>query len=148
MTVAQAATLEALAQMGSMRLGDLGRRLGITPSTLTRNLARLEDGKLVSRVEDPDDRRASRVGLTGAGERAAASLRKQDEAFAGAILDALPADRREAVAAGLAELLVAVRRATEGCCPGAFDHLMEDFPRDGRRERGEESEDERADCGC
>ena len=42
MTVAQAATLETLAD-GPMRLGDLGRRLGIQPSTLTRNLSRLED---------------------------------------------------------------------------------------------------------
>ena len=40
--MAQAATLETLRAEGAMRLGDLGRRLGIAPSTLTRNLARLE----------------------------------------------------------------------------------------------------------
>ena len=36
LTVAQAATLDALADGDELRLGDLGRRLGIAPSTLSR----------------------------------------------------------------------------------------------------------------
>ena len=43
MTIAQAATLETLRLEGALRMGDLGRRLGIAPSTLTRNLQRLLD---------------------------------------------------------------------------------------------------------
>src|SRR5215470_7524490 len=70
-TVAQAATLETLRLEGPMRLTDLGRRLGISPSTLTRNLARLEDGGLVAREGDADDARAYRVALTASGRRAA-----------------------------------------------------------------------------
>jgi hypothetical protein len=31
----------------------------------------------------------------------------------------------------LADLLGAVREATEGCCPGAFDHLMRDVTASG-----------------
>ncbi|MBD3853868.1 MAG: MarR family transcriptional regulator, partial [Acidobacteria bacterium] len=60
MTVAQAATLEALKD-SSLRLTELGRLLGITPSTLTRNLARLEERGLVVREADPVDGRAQRV---------------------------------------------------------------------------------------
>jgi DNA-binding MarR family transcriptional regulator len=39
MTVAQAATLDTLRSEGAMRLGALGRRLGVTASTLTRYLS-------------------------------------------------------------------------------------------------------------
>ena len=44
--------------------------------------------------------------------------------FAGAILDQLSPERRPEVLRSVDELLGAVRRATEKCCPGAFDHLM------------------------
>lgn len=133
MTVAQAATLEALWSEDRMRLGDLSRRLGIAPSTLTRNLVRLEESGLVSRMPDPRDSRSFRVGLTAAGRRAAERLERQEEVFAGAVLDRLPRGSRSQVVAGLTDLLVAVREATESCCPGAFDHLMGDFPRERSR---------------
>ena len=47
MTVAQAATLGVLREEGPLRLGDLGARLGIRPSTLTRNVERLEQGLIL-----------------------------------------------------------------------------------------------------
>lgn len=129
LTVAQAATLEALGTSGPLRQGELGRRLGITPSTLTRNLTRLIDAGLIERVSDPGDARAVRVGLTAAGLEAAERVGGQEQAFAEAVLVRLPAERRDAIVAGLQDLLVAVRDVTETCCPGAFDHLMIDFPK-------------------
>jgi DNA-binding MarR family transcriptional regulator len=128
-TVAQAATLGTLRAEGAMRLGTLGRRLGISPSTLTRNLARLEQAGTVERIVDPEDGRASLVGLTREGVAAAARIEGVEQEFARGILDRLPADRRNRALEGLADLLLAVREATESCCPGAFDHLMEDFPK-------------------
>jgi DNA-binding MarR family transcriptional regulator len=128
-TVAQGAALEALLAAGSMRLGALGRRLGIAPSTLTRNVERLEAGALVRREPDPEDARAFRIRLTAAGHRAAQALERQEVAFARQILERLPTGRREAVSAAFRDLLVAVREATESCCPGAFEHLMEALPR-------------------
>ena len=44
------------------------------------------------------------------------------------MLKRLPASKRRPLLEGLQELLGAVRGATEDCCPGAFDHLMEEFP--------------------
>jgi len=123
LTVAQAAALEALAE-GPLRLSDLGRRLGIAPSTLTRNLARLEASGLVEREEDAADGRSFRVRLSRAGRRASAEVEAQEEAFARQVLERIPPGRRAAVVASLAELLAAVRAASEGCCPGAFDHLV------------------------
>jgi DNA-binding MarR family transcriptional regulator len=128
LTVAQSATLEVLRAEGPLRLAALGRRLGITPSTLTRNLARLLEARLVTRDSDPDDSRAATVALTAAGRRAAEEVERREQAFARSILDRLPADRQDAVLESLSELLLAVREATEGCCPGAFDHLMAGFP--------------------
>jgi DNA-binding MarR family transcriptional regulator len=135
-TVAQAATLEALSASGPLRQGELGKTLGITPSTLTRNLSRLIDAGLVERVSDPEDARAVRVGLKPAGIEAAKRIGRQEEAFAEAILARLPAERREAIVEGLQSLLLAVREATESCCPGAFDHLMTDFPKENNNGKG------------
>jgi DNA-binding MarR family transcriptional regulator len=123
-TVAQAAALEALGAEGPMRLRDLGRRLGIAPSTLTRNLARLEASGLVARESDPGDARSARVGLSARGRRAARAVAAQEEEFARQVLERIPADRRAVVVDSLGDLLAAVRAATEECCPGAFDHLM------------------------
>ena len=130
-TVAQAATLETLHREGPLRLGSLGRRLGITPSTLTRNVERLEAAGLIRRGADPEDARAGRVSLTPKGRAAARELEHQEVAFARQILERLPEERREAVSAAFHELLVAVREATEECCPGAYEHLMEGLPVEG-----------------
>jgi len=123
MTVAQAAALHALRAEGPLRLGDLGRRLGITPSTLSRNLERLVARGFVARTADPRDSRAAAAALTPAGRRAAGRVARQDEAFARSVLGRLPAGRRAAIVEALADLLGAVRSASEACCPGAFDHL-------------------------
>jgi hypothetical protein len=87
---------------------------------------------MVRREADPDDGRSSRVSLTARGRAAARELEGQELAFARQILDRLPAERREAVSSAFHDLLVAVREATEACCPGAYEHLMRGLPaRDG-----------------
>lgn len=120
MTVAQAATLEVLAD-GAIRLGELGTRLGIAPSTLSRNLDRLVERGLVERGPDPDDRRAQRAELTTKGHEAAASVHRSEMEFAREILRRLPQSAQ--TVESLNELLNAVRAATEDCCPGAYEHL-------------------------
>lgn len=129
-TVAQAATLEALRGSEPLRQRELGQRLGISPSTLTRNLDRLLDAGLIERFTDPDDARATRVRLLPAGARTADSVRRQEQEFAANVLARLPAERRTVIVEGLRDLLAAVRAETETCCPGAFDHLMTDFPKE------------------
>jgi DNA-binding MarR family transcriptional regulator len=128
MTVAQAATLEVLRTEGATRLGALGRRLGISPSTLTRNLRRLQARGLLTRLPDPDDTRAALVSLSEAGRRAATRIVRQEESFAMTILEQFRPGRSRAALTSMEELLAAVRGATESCCPGAFDHLMKEFP--------------------
>lgn len=125
MTVAQAATLEALGREGTMRLGRLGKLLGIAPSTLTRNLTRLEEAGLVRRTSDEDDGRAAQVELTDKGRRSRLRLEVMEDDFAERVLDRLSPALRDQALDGLAALLEAVRAETESCCPGAFDHLVD-----------------------
>jgi DNA-binding MarR family transcriptional regulator len=148
-TVAQAAALEALGAEGPTRLGELGRRLGIAPSTLTRNLARLEVSGLVEREADPEDARSVRVTLTGPGRRAARAVAAQEDDFARDVLERIPAARRAVVLESLTDLLAAVRAATEDCCPGAFDHLMAGLEDAGReQETGASTGGCGEACGC
>ena len=110
-------------------MGDLGRRLGIAPSTLTRNLQRLLDAGHVTREADGSDGRAAVVALTALGRTQADKLERQEEWFAGEILQCIDPEHRAAVVERLSDLLAAVRTATKSCCPeGAFDHLMTGFP--------------------
>jgi DNA-binding MarR family transcriptional regulator len=127
MTVAQAATLQALDGEG-LRLGELSKCLGIAPSTLTRNLARLEERGLVRRAGDPGDRRAQRVVLTAEGRRAAAGVKLQEEAFVRSVLNHLPPGSVGATLEAFNQLVSAVQQATEDCCPGAYEHLMLERP--------------------
>lgn len=124
MTVAQAATLEALGREGALRLGRLGKLLGISPSTLTRNLARLEQSGLIRRSSDAEDGRAAHVELTEKGRRTRLRLEAMEDQFARRVLEHLSPSARERALDGLGALLDAVRAETESCCPGAFDHLV------------------------
>ena|SRR5215217_475629 len=51
-----------------LRMGELGRRARLAKQTMTTMVRLMERDGLVSRVPDPDDRRAQRVRLTERGE--------------------------------------------------------------------------------
>ncbi len=126
MTVAQAAALEALRCCGPCRPSELSGRLGIAPSTLTRNLKRLEERGWVAKTVDPEDGRATRLQLTEPGRAAASEVAKQEADFALDVLRRVPEARRGDVAETLEVLLEAICEATRACCGDAFDHLMEE----------------------
>ena len=52
-----------------MRMTDIAERVLVSPSGMTRAVARLAADDLVDRAQDPDDRRSFRVALTPAGVR-------------------------------------------------------------------------------
>ena len=58
------------------RPGDLAGRLQIAPSVVSRAVVPLEQGGLVERRTDPDDARATRLGLTEAGRSRLAEARE------------------------------------------------------------------------
>ena len=52
---------------GPLRIGALAEQLGTSPPTTSRLVDCLHELGLVARTPDPDDHRATRVGLTDAG---------------------------------------------------------------------------------
>ncbi|MGX9882841.1 MarR family winged helix-turn-helix transcriptional regulator [Streptomyces sp. NPDC002276] len=72
---AAVALLRQVADSEPLRPGELANRLGVEASHVTRTVQQLQKSGYVTRVPDPDDRRAQRIELTEAGEKAVASVR-------------------------------------------------------------------------
>jgi len=91
-------------------VGELAEHLGVTASTMSLTLKRMEDAGYVRRDRDPADRRVTNVRLTDAGARARDAHRELDADRldrALALLD--PSERRDALR-GLALLAAAADR--------------------------------------
>jgi len=78
--------LMALWREDSLRCVDLGRQVGLEPSSMTGLLDRMERDGLIARAADPGDRRAQRICLTRQGR----DLREQvlaivDQALSGVL---------------------------------------------------------------
>ncbi|MES5819994.1 MarR family transcriptional regulator [Streptomyces sp. RG80] len=67
---AAVALLRQIADSEPLRPGELANRLGVEASHVTRTVQQLQKSGYVTRVPDPDDRRAQRIELTEAGQQA------------------------------------------------------------------------------
>jgi DNA-binding MarR family transcriptional regulator len=70
-----ARALSVLIGHGAMRPSALSEHLHITPRSVTEMVDSLEERGLVTRADDPDDRRATIVALTPQGEQLGQSIR-------------------------------------------------------------------------
>src|SRR6476646_7306479 len=68
--------LRQIADSEPLRPGELANLLAVEASHITRQAQRLERAGYVTRVPDPDDRRAQRIRLTAAGEDAVVRIRE------------------------------------------------------------------------
>ncbi|KUL24694.1 MarR family winged helix-turn-helix transcriptional regulator [Streptomyces regalis] len=73
---AAVALLRQVADSESLRPGELAARLGVEASHVTRTVQQLQKSGYVTRVPDPQDRRAQRIELTEAGRQAIARVRE------------------------------------------------------------------------
>lgn len=73
---AAVALLRQVADSEPLRPGELAARLGVEASHVTRTVQQLQKSGYVTRVPDPDDRRAQRIELTDAGGEAVAKVRE------------------------------------------------------------------------
>ena len=103
----QMATLSTLERHGSMSPGELAAHEKIQPPSMTRILAKLEDGGYVIRVAHPSDGRQQIVTLTGAARLLLREDRRRKDAWlAQRMADLTPAERASlAVAAPILERL-------------------------------------------
>jgi len=72
---AAVALLRQIGDSEPLRPGELAVRLAVEASHVTRQLQQLQKAGYVTRVPDPDDRRAHRIELTSAGREAADRIR-------------------------------------------------------------------------
>lgn len=71
------ALLLRLADTGPVRAADVVELTGLDKSTVSRQLARLEELDLIERVADPSDGRARLIQLTATGTRRLSSVREE-----------------------------------------------------------------------
>jgi DNA-binding MarR family transcriptional regulator len=95
--------LVVIASRGWASLGEVAEATTITPSKASRTCDRLVANRLVTRDDDPNDRRSLKLTLTRAGQQV---VRRVNEARRDAIapmLAAMPASRRSALVRALDE---------------------------------------------
>jgi DNA-binding MarR family transcriptional regulator len=96
--------LATLEELGPMRISTLAMNEAMDPSVATRVVATLEGLGLVQRAVDPDDKRASQVGLSDAGRRELAELWSERTHELSVRLDRLTDADRQAIEAALTAL--------------------------------------------
>jgi DNA-binding MarR family transcriptional regulator len=89
-----------------LRMGELSKRMMVTGGNVTGITDQLEREKLVLRVADPADRRASSVKLTAAGRRAFAEMAAVHEGWIEELLEHISSDDK----GQLIELLSQMKR--------------------------------------
>jgi DNA-binding MarR family transcriptional regulator len=110
LTIQQLKVVFLAVRMGSLTAGQISRELRVGFSTVTGLIDRLADQGLVSRGEDPNDRRATRVVPTDAARGVVERLYSYRRSEFLRLLEQVPTDRLLALADGLAGLEDAARK--------------------------------------
>lgn len=113
----QAGILEHLDPTTPVATGDLARRLGVTPATISIQLGRLVRLRLVLREKDSADGRRVLLRLTEAGTRIRSQRSLLDPGRVRAALALLDGGTREAAVAGLRALAGAAEALPESLTP-------------------------------
>lgn len=106
----QHAMLTVLRHLGQVTMGDLGERLALDKTTISRNVKVLERSGWVA-VERGEDGRERIVSLTGAGTRKLASARSAWDRAQQRMQAALPAGSFETIRRVLPDVALAARKA-------------------------------------
>ena len=103
-TVPQIKSLFFINNQGSTSLGKLASALGVTPANVTGIVDRLVEHKLITRVENIQDRRMLIVRTTEKGEELVANLRERKKSYLSKALSDLNSDELTNLSKGLASL--------------------------------------------
>jgi DNA-binding MarR family transcriptional regulator len=106
LTYQQYNVLRMIDTQGPQPQGEVARRLMVTAPVVTRLASTLVDAGLVERRPDPGDKRAVMLVLTPTGRRRSRAMRRDLLAAAHELLEPLPAEQRDAIAAALGKLQV------------------------------------------
>jgi DNA-binding MarR family transcriptional regulator len=95
LTASRLAALTTIEALGSVTLGELAAIEQVQPPSMTRIVARLEEGGLVERQVDGNDRRIVRVRVTPVGKRLLVQTRTKRDEFLARRVARLTEDERE-----------------------------------------------------
>ncbi len=105
----QTSVLATLADHEPLRLSELARREAVTPPTMSRVLAALDDSGLLIRTPDPQDARSALVHLSDEGRETIVRVRTERTAMLAERIDRLDDDQRAALESALPALEALVR---------------------------------------
>ena len=100
-TLPQFRVMVILSNQGRMRAGALAEHLGTAPSTLTRSLDRMVTAGLLTRQENPENRREVLVDLTEHGHRLVDAVTERRRQEIRRILRRMKPEQRAALTAAL-----------------------------------------------
>ncbi len=103
--------LELLLHKGPLPVNMIGAKIGLTSGSITTAIDRLAARSLVTREDDPNDRRTRVVHLTGAGQTLIESAFERHSSDMQRIFDTLSQDEK----ASLTALLKKLGQAAAGC---------------------------------
>ncbi|MEJ2864649.1 MarR family transcriptional regulator [Actinomycetospora flava] len=104
----QTSVLATLEDHAPLRLSELARREAVTPPTMSRVLAALDEAGLLIRTPDPQDARSALIHLSEEGHAAIRRIRTERTASLAQRLDRLDPEQRAALEAALPALEVLV----------------------------------------
>jgi DNA-binding MarR family transcriptional regulator len=107
LTLTQLRSLFLIANKGSTNFRKLAEALGVTPSNVTGIVDRLEEQGLVSRTQNPEDRREMTLQATDKGKALVANLKETGINHMTQILSLLSLEELSSLAQGLSAFIVA-----------------------------------------
>jgi DNA-binding MarR family transcriptional regulator len=107
LTIAQLKSLFFISNQGCTNLGKLAAALGVTPTNTTGIADRLVKQGLVSREENPENRRMLLLRATAKGEELVAKLRERRRGYMSEVLQTMSVDELITLSQGLASLVKA-----------------------------------------
>jgi DNA-binding MarR family transcriptional regulator len=107
LSLARFRVLSALQSAGRMRMNELSAALGVVPRTVTTIVDALERERMVARLADPADRRATLLEITQDGLSQLRKSRAMHDSAAADLFDVLTAPERHQLASLLRRLQAA-----------------------------------------
>ncbi len=107
LTIAQLKSLFFIRNQGSTNLGTLAAALGVTPTNTTGIIDRLVKQGMVSRTENPHNRRMLLLRVTDKGEELVAKLRARRRSYLSEVLQRMSVFELTTLAKGIASLVKA-----------------------------------------
>jgi DNA-binding MarR family transcriptional regulator len=124
LSLARFRVLQALASGGRLRMNELSAALGVAPRTVTTIIDALENDRMVARLADPADRRATLLEITDEGLSQLRRLRALHDAAAAELFEVLTPTEQQQLARLLHRLQAASSAAANpvsASSPGAAD---------------------------